>query len=112
MKKHLSKRLLSLLLAVVMVATSAPFVASAQTATISDEINYLFAYFTGDDSEQVRLAVSDDGYNFEALNGNNPVLDATLASNQVGVDIFPADSQLGIAPSGCARDPYIVKDET
>lgn len=112
MKKHLSKRLLSLLLAVVMVATSAPFVASAQTATISDEINYLFAYFTGDDSEQVRLAVSDDGYNFEALNGNNPVLDATLASNQVGVDIFPADSQLGIAPSGSARDPYIVKDKT
>ena len=37
---------------------------------------YLFAYFVGNEPEQERIhfAVSEDGYNFEALNNNEPVI--------------------------------------
>ena len=37
---------------------------------------YLFVYFTGNrmSEEAVRMAVSLDGYNYKALNGNQPVL--------------------------------------
>ena len=117
MKKHLSKRLLSLLLAVVMVATSAPFVASAASDDWNgDTVRYLFAYFTGDDSEEIRLAVSENGFDFEALNGNRPVLDS---ANVSGVYPEYAASDVNdsynntynpIAASGKARDPYIIPD--
>ncbi len=53
---------------------------------------YLFAYFVGNKPEQERIhfAVSEDGYNFEALNNNEPVIIQTKGKK-------------------CVRDPYIVK---
>lgn len=106
MKKHLSKRLLSLFLAVMMVITSAPFVASAAEGYNGDDIRYLFAYFTGNDGEeQVRFAVSEDGLNFEALNGNAPVL-----SNDTKGQVYPSYAAgMGMAASGCARDPFVIQ---
>ena len=55
---------------------------------------YLFAYFTGNgqDEEAIRFAVSDNGYNFHALNHNQPV----LASNQISL-------------TGGVRDPHILR---
>lgn len=52
---------------------------------------YLFAYFVGNEPEQERIhfAVSRDGYNFEALNENKPVIIQTKGKK-------------------CVRDPYIV----
>ena len=118
MKKHLSKRLLSLFLAVMMVVTSAPFVATAASDDWNgDTVRYLFAYFTGDDSEKVRLAVSEDGFDFEALNGNNPVLNSEDVSavypNYAGSDTNDkyGHQYAPIPASGNARDPYIVADE-
>ena len=54
---------------------------------------YLFVYFTGNrmSEEAVRMAVSLDGYNYKALNGNQPVLDSRVISSTGGV-----------------RDPHIV----
>lgn len=118
MKKHLSKRLLSLFLAVMMVVTSAPFVVSAagNAGYNGDDIRYLFAYFTGDDSEEVRFAVSEDGFDFEALNGNYPILDSENVSGvypeYAGSDVNDAYGKAyqPIQASGHARDPYIVAD--
>ncbi|NCI47708.1 family 43 glycosylhydrolase [Sediminibacterium sp. WSJ-3] len=54
---------------------------------------YLFAYFTGNDAngEQIRFALSKDGYRYHALNGNRPVIDA------------------GISETGGVRDPHILR---
>ncbi len=54
---------------------------------------YLFCYFTGNlpEEEAVHFAVSDDGYNFTALNNNEPVIKQTLGKK-------------------CCRDPYIFRD--
>lgn len=48
---------------------------------------YLFAYFAGNgpDREQVHYAISDDGFNYKALNGNKPVLDSKTISTSGGV---------------------------
>ena len=37
---------------------------------------YLFAYFTGNSKadESIHFAVSDDGFNYSALNSNQPVI--------------------------------------
>lgn len=55
---------------------------------------YLFCYFVGNDpqEERIHLAVSTDGYHFEALNGNEPIIKQTLGKKSV-------------------RDPYILKGE-
>ena len=55
---------------------------------------YLFAYFLGNEPHQERIcfAVSDDGYHFTALNGNQPVI--TQTKGKLGV-----------------RDPYIFKGQ-
>ena len=100
MKKRLSKRLLSLFLAVVLMATGLPFVglvsASAADKATSTNGAYLLAYFKNSDKstngENVFYAVSKDGYNFEALNDQSPVLSATMGS-------------------GHSRDPFILKAE-
>lgn len=63
--------------------------------TASEKANgYLFVYFTGNDpgEEAIRYAVSTDGYNFKALNGNKPVLDNAKISTTGGV-----------------RDPHILR---
>lgn len=51
---------------------------------------YVFCYFTGNEPQQqtIHLAVSTDGYNFEALNNNEAVIEQTKGT-------------------GCVRDPYI-----
>lgn len=55
---------------------------------------YLFCYFTGNEPEheKINFAVSDDGYNFKALNGNEPVIENTSGTLSV-------------------RDPYILKGQ-
>lgn len=55
---------------------------------------YLFSYFTGNsgDQEAIRFALSYDGYNYIALNSNNPI-------------IASAD----ISSTGGVRDPHILR---
>ena len=55
---------------------------------------YLFCYFTGNEpqNESVHFAVSTDGYNFTALNNNEPVIKQTLGKK-------------------CCRDPYIFRGQ-
>lgn len=59
-----------------------------------DYTNYLFAYFSGNhhDGEQVRYAISEDGYNYRPLNGGRPI----LASDT-------------IALKRSVRDPHIIR---
>lgn len=69
--------------------------ASAKTPE-KDFCGYLFAYFTGNDmaEEQVCFAISEDGYNYKALNNNRPILDSKVISSTGGV-----------------RDPHILRGE-
>lgn len=55
---------------------------------------YLFVYFTGNHiyQEAICYALSEDGYNFKALNDNKPVLDSKVISSTGGV-----------------RDPHILR---
>jgi hypothetical protein len=55
---------------------------------------YLFTYFTGNGKgeEEIRFALSNDGYNFRALNSNQPVIYSSLISSTGGV-----------------RDPHILR---
>ena len=57
---------------------------------------YLFVYFTGNrkDEEQIRFALSSDGYNFKALNRDKPII-----------------SSEKISLSGGVRDPHILRCE-
>lgn len=75
---------------------AAPVAATAQTPAESDYAGYLFTYFTGNDNtrceEAIRFALSDDGYNYTALNSGYPV-------------ICSAD----ISETGGVRDPHILR---
>lgn len=55
---------------------------------------YLFVYFTGNgpQEEAIRFAISQDGYNYKALNYNEPIL-----------------SSSAISASGGVRDPHILR---
>lgn len=55
---------------------------------------YLFTYFTGNAKadEQIKFAISSDGYNFRALNGNKPIIQSAAVSETGGV-----------------RDPHILR---
>lgn len=55
---------------------------------------YLFTYFTGNtkEGEQIRFALSYDGYHFKALNKNKPVISSPAISSTGGV-----------------RDPHILR---
>lgn len=57
-------------------------------------MKYLFCYFVGNkpEEESVHFAVSEDGYNFSALNGNMQVIKQKLGKK-------------------CCRDPFIFRDE-
>lgn len=109
MRKRLSKRVLSLFLSVLMLATSLPFAgltASAADLPASTDGAYLLAYFkNGAKSsgslvgESIYFALSKDGYNFEALNTQNPVVYATEDNTSGGT----------VKGSGHARDPYIIR---
>lgn len=111
MKKTLSKRVLSLFLSVLILATSLPFAgmtASAASLPESKSGAYLLAYFKNSAKssgslvgESVYFALSKDGYNFEALNTQNPVVYATQDSTANGT----------VYGSGHARDPYIIRGD-
>ncbi|NCD68129.1 glycoside hydrolase family 43 protein [Mucilaginibacter agri] len=60
---------------------------------VADSV-YLFAYFTGngENGESIRFALSDDGYNYKALNYNEPVI-----------------SSGAISSTGGLRDPHIIR---
>ncbi|MFY9153840.1 MAG: family 43 glycosylhydrolase [Prolixibacteraceae bacterium] len=70
------------------------FLLSASCLQSEKNEAYLFAYFTGNGQgeEAIRFAVSIDGYNYRALNNNNPVLDSK-----------------SISKSGGVRDPHILR---
>ncbi len=55
---------------------------------------YLFVYFTGNSVEEQRInmAISSDGYRFQALNDNKPIINQKLGTE-------------------CCRDPYILKGQ-
>lgn len=57
---------------------------------------YLFAYFIGNsgNEEALRFALSCDGYNYRALNGNSPIIDSKSISDTGGI-----------------RDPHILRGE-
>ncbi|MCC8088237.1 MAG: family 43 glycosylhydrolase [Rikenellaceae bacterium] len=69
------------------------FVVQALSAKSGEEMSaYLFSYFTGGSGEQIRFAVSADGYEWFALNNNEPILNSAE-----------------ISTSGGVRDPHILR---
>ena len=48
---------------------------------------YLFTYFTGNEpgEEAIRYALSKDGYNYEVLNNNQPIVNSKEISSSGGV---------------------------
>lgn len=89
LKKQLNLFLLSLLM--VIPATAQDYKSGPAE---KDYIGYLFAYFKGNSvkDEAVCYAISRDGYNYQALNNNNPILDSKEISSTGGV-----------------RDPHILR---
>ncbi|MEE1137413.1 MAG: InlB B-repeat-containing protein [Acutalibacteraceae bacterium] len=92
-----AKKILSLILAVAVVASCWIWLAPEKNLKASAEEakdHYLFAYFTGTSKEgqTIHLAVSEDGYNYTALRNNEPVI---IPSKGVGN----------------VRDPYIWYNE-
>ncbi len=72
-----------------------PSLVTAQAKTASLKYTgYLFTYFTGNakDEEAIRFAISTDGYHFQALNNNQPVIPSSVISSTGGV-----------------RDPHILR---
>lgn len=61
-----------------------------------DFAGYLFTYFKGNkiSDEAICFAISTDGYNYRALNNNEPILDSKIISSTGGV-----------------RDPHILRSE-
>ena len=77
---------------------SIPCMAHADEAKTEADlyVAYLFTYFTGNhgDEEAVRYAVSEDGFNYKALNDNKPIID----SKEISV-------------TGGVRDPHLLRGE-
>lgn len=94
MKKSISKKLFSLFLAVMMLATSLPFTALTASASsvAASGLNkrYVFAYFTGTNNggQKVNIAASDDGLNYSKVSELNQT-----------------------KGSGATRDPYLFDGE-
>ena len=67
---------------------------SVHAASDKEYSAYLFAYFTGNGpgQEQIHFAVSEDGFNYRALNNNKPIIDSKTISSTGGV-----------------RDPHILR---
>lgn len=93
------KRVFSLFLSIVLIlstfaATGMSSFAAGNVAT-SKSGAYLMAYFTGQGTgEKIHFATSKDGYNFEPLNGNNPIIDP-----------------VGSGVTGHVRDPYVFRGQ-
>ncbi len=95
MKFKGSKKFISLFLSLLMIVSSVP--AFAINASAAENTKYLFAYFTGNSQsgQKIRFAVSENGYDFSALNSNQPVVEQTKGSSSTS--------------AGYARDPYIAR---
>lgn len=81
--------------ALLIITSSSNAIAQQRPAVVDkDYVGYLFTYFTGNDvkDEAIKFAISLDGYNFKALNGNEPVIDSKKISSTGGV-----------------RDPHILR---
>lgn len=71
---------------------------SCKTVSSIDKENkyttYLFSYFTGNRQveESIHFALSTDGYNYQALNNNQPIIDSKIISSSGGI-----------------RDPHILR---
>ena len=69
----MNRKILVLLLVLPLIAA-----AKNRVPSESDFAGYLFAYFTGNDNtrgeEAIRFALSDDGYDYKALNNDRPVI--------------------------------------
>lgn len=107
MKNHFSKRILSILLSILMVVTTIPaFTLTAQAAELDRDPSlnkYIYAYFSGNQGCHLRFAVSDDGVNFEALNGGNNIATETTD------DIITFNGKTGMGNQKGIRDPYIIR---
>ncbi|TWR25696.1 family 43 glycosylhydrolase [Mucilaginibacter pallidiroseus] len=90
--KNLHRRLLLLVITAIYSATTA----IAQQNKKQPYAGYLFTYFNGEGSQQeaIRFALSKDGYHFNAINQNKPI-------------IVPATG----SSSGGVRDPHILRAE-
>ncbi len=96
MKNFLCPRLILIVfLKIAFISTSFSQVYKSGPAD-KDFAGYLFAYFKGNDvkDESVCFAISTDGYNYRALNNNEPVVDSKVISSTGGV-----------------RDPHILREE-
>ncbi len=73
---------------------SVSLTSSAQKAGKSPYESYLFAFFSDNSpyGEQIRYAVSDDGYNYRSLNDGRPVVSSDSIARKRGV-----------------RDPHIIR---
>lgn len=74
--------------------TSSAQIRSEPKASEGKYSAYLFTYFTGNEKseEAIRFALSNDGYNYRALNNNSPVINSVAISSTGGV-----------------RDPHILR---
>jgi arabinoxylan arabinofuranohydrolase len=77
-----------------MLFTSKIIAQNTSTQSEKDKVAYLFVYFTGNkiEEEAICFGISNDGYNYYALNNNQPVLDSKVISSTGGV-----------------RDPHILR---
>ncbi len=84
----------------------------------AEKDKYLFSYFTGNDTEDLHLAVSDDGYNFEGLNANRAIWDS--GDLPASPDVYPKKDWNNndvtsingdFSITGHVRDPYIFQAE-
>lgn len=74
---------------------------------------YLFTYFTGGETgdEEIRFAVSEDGFNYIALNDNKPVLSSSVISSTGGVrDPHVLRANDGKTFFMVATDMHVAKD--
>ena len=89
---------LKLLICLLVFSSSLPFYGQEYKSGIEEKdfVAYLFPYFTGNrvEEEAIHFAISSDGYNYKALNGNKPVIDSKAISSTGGV-----------------RDPHILRCE-
>lgn len=85
-----------MILAIALILTIGGNVMGSKKAPKENYVGYLFAYFTGNrvPEEAVRFAISPDGYNYLALNKNNPVIDSK-----------------DISATGGVRDPHVLRCE-
>lgn len=77
------------LLSLMIVFAALSVSAKGKVPAEKDMAGYLFAYFTGNNNnkeeEAIRFALSDNGFDYKALNGNRPVIKSSLISETGGV---------------------------